>query len=173
MVYQIIVLLLLWWHFLGDDMGAGPGLIFVGTLCWWGIRILLRFGEWVKGRIARVDKYFLVDQTLFGGDVKSPLWIRKTIGFVSRQFYPGMSICGYCGCNWVFARFHNTPYEYGEDNTCSILCEVCWRDLTPEQRLPYYRDLCEHWRISGGELHNGTTWEQVWKEMKTAVLAGL
>ncbi len=127
----------------------------------------------MKGMIARVDKYLLVDQTLFGGDVKSPLWIRKTIGFVSRQFDPGMGICGHCGCTWVFAKFHNTPYEYGEDNTCSTLCEACWRDLTPEQRLPYYRDLYKRWQKWGYDTHNSTPWEQVWEAMETAVLAGL
>lgn len=25
------------------------------------------------------------------------------------------------------------------------LCEQCWNELTPETRIPYYRQLYDHW----------------------------
>lgn len=106
-------------------------------------------------------------------DETSPLLIRQMIGIITNPHYPNISVCGHCGCNWEIVGAHNTPYGEKE-NACFSLCEGCWQDLTPEQRLPHYRNLYKLWQsLSKKEHMNGTPWEQVWREMETAVLAGL
>lgn len=50
---------------------------------------------------------------------------------------------------------------------CFPLCEQCWGELTPEQRLPYYRTLLDSWKS-----HGNPEVESKWTGMKAAVLAG-
>ena len=86
------------------------------------------------------------------------------IGRISKLFSPWSSACGKCHTTWDFVRHHVTGYT---DHTGMFpLCEKCWSELTPEQRLPYYRDLWLSW----GEVDtlSGATWDDV----KNAVLSG-
>lgn len=45
------------------------------------------------------------------------------------------------------------------------LCEQCWSELTPQNRLPFYRVLFEQWRFLGSEYHE-------WADIERAVLEG-
>ena len=56
------------------------------------------------------------------------------------------------------------------------LCESCWKDMTPQDRLPHYRKLYESWLKTMPEtLPDGTPYKglkMTWEEIETAVLAG-
>ena len=65
--------------------------------------------------------------------------------------------CGYCGRTWDKVEHHNTRIT--EHVGMFPLCEECWRALTPEQRLPYYRALYSSWLPYGLPLPY--TWEQI------------
>lgn len=52
---------------------------------------------------------------------------------------PGYSTCGRCGSSWDRVNPHDTPYS--EEGGCFSLCEICWSQLTPKTRLPYYKAL--------------------------------
>lgn len=82
------------------------------------------------------------------------------IGGISRAVSPGYGCCGKCGTSWLFVEGHSTPYN--DHSACFPLCERCWDELTPDERLPYYADL-----ILG-------VWEDPdkWPLVKTAVLEG-
>lgn len=68
----------------------------------------------------------------------------------------GHGCCARCNLSWGYIEPHTTEYlqpKYGvsiEDTIpfnnvvgegCFVLCEYCWRSLTPAERLPYYRKL--------------------------------
>lgn len=43
-----------------------------------------------------------------------------------------------------------------------MLCEACWANLAPEDRLPYYRRRWEEWLSD----------EETWRVIRSAVLDG-
>lgn len=73
------------------------------------------------------------------------------------------SRCGRCDRSWKWVEGHTTEYE--SDIGCFPLCERCWKELTPQQRLPYYRT----WFDSTDSLKDD---QQVWAAIQAAVLAG-
>ena len=89
---------------------------------------------------------------------------RKAIAAVTRPFSPFYSTCGRCDRPWSVCTGHSTPYS--EHSGCFPLCERCWRELSPQERLPYYDKLLRSWEQWG-------TVEQ-WKKdaIRTAVLEG-
>lgn len=76
----------------------------------------------------------------------------------------GYGGCYKCGTPWNCIRSHTTDYTPGQG--CFPLCEKCWQELTPEQRLPYYDQLIAAWQAQG--LVDSDTIEQI----HTAVLEG-
>lgn len=86
---------------------------------------------------------------------------------IERFLSPGLSSCYRCRRPWKFPkqkriglrtyqqlhrdRFyglvgvesHTTNYKDGRG--CFPLCEGCWAALSPEERLPYYRQLVVEW----------------------------
>ncbi len=86
------------------------------------------------------------------------------LGTWSQRLAPGYSWCFRCETPWLFVKGHDT--KYSPDRACFPLCEKCWGELTPDERLPYYRQLWEHWKdvssVDGKE----------WPAIEAAVLAG-
>lgn len=82
-------------------------------------------------------------------------------GRISRVVSPGYSCCRACGTSWLFVEGHDTPYRDGSG--CFPLCERCWEERTPEERLPFYADLIWSWDSADEEL---------WTQVKTAVMEG-
>lgn len=95
---------------------------------------------------------------------------------------PGSGACNKCQMPWAFTDHHSTSYgspiNVDDDPNITIngenmilfaqvqygmfaLCERCWTKLTPEKRLPYYRESFDQWAP-------GRDWEAI----KAAVLAG-
>lgn len=83
------------------------------------------------------------------------------IGRISHAVSPGYSACLACGTSWLFVEGHATNYRDGSG--CFPLCEKCWEERTPEERLPFYADLIASWDSADEEL---------WSQVKTAVLEG-
>ena len=77
------------------------------------------------------------------------------IGRLSSFLLPGYSHCGKCRTNWMFVDGHSTTVP-GTGGGMFPLCEQCWGELTPEQRLPYYRAVYNGW----GD-HQPFTWAQL------------
>jgi hypothetical protein len=86
------------------------------------------------------------------------------IGRISHYLSPGYSWCHRCLTAWRFVRWHSTTYHI-KGHGCFPLCEKCWRELTPEQRLPFYRELWVEWGMPTDEHHN-------WPDIAYAVLKG-
>lgn len=93
--------------------------------------------------------------------MKLKLVIRKAIGFFSRLVFPEYSFCGRCGRTWPFCQEHKTPIS--SSGGCFPLCEDCWDELTPKERLPYYRDMWLDWPRSE---------DFEWSAIEQAVLGG-
>lgn len=92
------------------------------------------------------------------------------LGTWSQRLAPGYSWCFRCETPWLFVKHHDTEYveltETQAGRACFALCEKCWAELTIKQRMPYYRQLWEHWESLGvGE-------ERHWQDIEAAVLAG-
>lgn len=102
------------------------------------------------------------------------LFFRSAAGFFARLVSPGLSACGRCGMSWNKTKHHST--DVNELGGMFPLCEKCWKDLTPQDRLPYYRKLYESWlRTKPETLPDGTPYKgpnMTWEEIETAVLAG-
>jgi hypothetical protein len=98
------------------------------------------------------------------------------IGRIGKLFAPGYSWCQRCDTPWRFVHYHVTSYT--DSSGCLPLCEKCWHDLTPEQRLPYYRQLIERWHHpthtarSGAAQSEDATFADTWDKVATAVRAG-
>lgn len=56
---------------------------------------------------------------------------------------PGWGHCARCGTNWHFVDGHSTMIHGG--GGMFPLCVHCWGELTPEQRLPFYKKVFESW----------------------------
>lgn len=100
------------------------------------------------------------------------LRLRKIAGFFARLTSLGYSACGRCGMPWNVTPHHST--DVNENKGMFPLCETCWQDLTPKDRMPYYRKLYESWLVPV-ILPDGTTYKGknlTWEEIEAAVLAG-
>lgn len=106
--------------------------------------------------------------------MKQPLFLRKMAGFFARLAYPLFSSCHRCGMPWSVTKHHSTMITGGSG--MFPLCEKCWKDLTPQERLPHYRKLYHSWiRTAPLTLPDGTPYHgpnMTWEEIETAVLAG-
>lgn len=69
----------------------------------------------------------------------------------------------------VGVKSHSTPYREGR--ACFPLCEGCWSEMEPWERLPYYQTLFISWArdafVHGYELPDS------WAEIRHAVIEGL
>ncbi len=93
------------------------------------------------------------------------LLFRRLKGLIARIFYPRYSTCGRCGRPWSICEDHTTIFEKEDGSPhrgCFPLCEDCWRELSPEERLPYYRELYDLWIRQGSKAD--------WSMIKKAVL---
>jgi hypothetical protein len=97
------------------------------------------------------------------------LFFRRLVGMLAKPFSPGFGDCHRCGRTWNIAKHHIT--EFGKGG-CFPLCEACWSELTPIQRLPYYLKLFVGWVSHGGDNLNGEYWDNVWDAIEKAVLDG-
>jgi hypothetical protein len=92
------------------------------------------------------------------------LLVRQVKGTVLSLIAPNYSRCYRCGMPWKFTQGHSTPYN--NDSGCFPLCEKCWGELTPQERLPYYKQLWIDWQ-KWGEQDIAK-----WNEIEKAVLEG-
>jgi hypothetical protein len=79
-----------------------------------------------------------------GGEMK--LLIRRIIGLISRIRYKDQHWCRRCGRTRNVCKSHKTNivFKIGgiiHDADISVLCEDCWNDLAPIQRMTYYMQL--------------------------------
>ena len=83
--------------------------------------------------------------------------------------YPGYGGCYRCQRRWPICQSHATPFrnQDGEKHGCFPLCQECWEELTPEQRLVYYQQLWAEWE----------SWDKMpreeWHRIEEAVKQGL
>jgi hypothetical protein len=59
--------------------------------------------------------------------------------------------------------------------SCFPLCERCWHQLAPDERLPYYRELVDEWKFfekTIGPIADEDRAETKWPKIKASVLAG-
>ena len=71
--------------------------------------------------------------------VGSTVYARST-GYSTKD--NGFSGCLRCGGSWAVKRPHWTWYS---DAGMGPICEECYDELSPEERLPYYVKLWESW----------------------------
>lgn len=92
-------------------------------------------------------------------------WTRRfswRIGKLSGYFSPGYGACFRCHTNWDYAHYHIT--DVPQSGGCFALCEPCWTDLTPKERLPFYRQLFDRWVLDGCN-------DRDWNEYREAILS--
>jgi hypothetical protein len=62
----------------------------------------------------------------------------------------GYSGCSKCRISWAYIEPHITEHEDGSGIGSFALCELCWSQLTPQERVSYYRHVhgeCEEWPL--------------------------
>lgn len=55
----------------------------------------------------------------------------------------GYGGCGSCQLPWWAVEGHSVQYQ--EDRAMFALCEKCWKQLGPNERLKHYRQLWDSW----------------------------
>jgi hypothetical protein len=88
------------------------------------------------------------------------------IGRISAFLMPGFGACNHCHTNWAFVEGHSTWFG---SSGMFPLCEDCWRELTPINRIPFYRQLFDEWCRSARE--SGRAPRHDWETIETAVLS--
>ena len=85
----------------------------------------------------------------------------------------GLGDCLRCHDTWDWKPSHVT--NYSQTSGCFPLCEECWTELTPDERLPYYALLAGLW-IDEAQHYGRQDWVQdyvtAWPAIEAAVLAG-
>lgn len=94
------------------------------------------------GRCYRCDRPWVTAATRTRGNVTRQLRHRRFLGLVG-------------------VRGHSTWHSDGF--ACFPLCEGCWSSLTPEQRVPYYREMLADWE----------QWAPVPTETRAAIVAAV
>lgn len=84
----------------------------------------------------------------------------RRIGRISNLLSPGFSSCGACHTNWQFVAGHVTRFASGKG--MFPLCEACWQERRPQERLPFYESLFHKWPADG----------ERWEDIKKTVLEG-
>lgn len=87
---------------------------------------------------------------------------RKRLGWVSRFLYPGYGSCHCCGMSWGACDSHATWVSEGSG--CCPLCTWCWKRMSAERRLPFYR---QHFERD----HEARNLAGDWEAIRAAVLA--
>ncbi len=84
----------------------------------------------------------------------------------------GYGGCYRCGGTWDYTEVHMTYYS--SVSGCFPLCESCWSELSPQERLPYYATLVGKWTSgdTGTPLDRRVSYLDEWVAIKTAVLEG-
>lgn len=83
--------------------------------------------------------------------------------------------CYRCGDRWNWKQEHTTYFTDSEG--CFPLCEECWAELSPEDRLPFYARLVGKWLspetndYPGADKHIIQSADK-WPLIKAAVLSG-
>jgi len=99
------------------------------------------------------------------------LFFRKIIGYLAVPIFPGYSGCKHCHRPWAICKWHTT--EYSDDGSgCFPLCQDCWAELNPAERLPYYMALVTSWQREGEEDHHGQPWHELRATLAKNVLDG-
>lgn len=93
------------------------------------------------------------------------LFLRRFIARLLNPFSPGYSGCGRCHRNWRICISHGTKIS-GEEGVFP-LCRDCWKELSIEERLPYYRALWNQWQAWGDSS------DEEWERIEEAVRSGL
>lgn len=75
----------------------------------------------------------------------------------------GYGSCERCGRSWKRATPHQTYYGERGEGGMIPLCERCWHECTPDERLPYYRRLFAKWQGRP---------DSEWAKIQRAVLDG-
>ena len=88
--------------------------------------------------------------------------INLRLGRWSKFFALGYGCCLKCRTPWKFVHYHVTRFESGRG--CFPLCRKCWKELSPNRRLPYYRELFSRVWDSPRDVE--------WSAIQTVVLAG-
>lgn len=83
-------------------------------------------------------------------------------GYESQARFPHLGACLRCRTSWGQVKGHATRIT--EETGMFPLCELCWMDLTPSLRLPFYRVLFEQWVWDGGSHMD-------WKDIEAAILS--
>ena len=100
------------------------------------------------------------------------LMLRRLFGFTAGFFYPNYSCCGRCHRPWAVCSGH--AINYSDSGGCFALCEKCWSELLPKERLPYYESVVKSWihESPDGYKHGGMSWDELLKALRENVLAG-
>lgn len=93
--------------------------------------------------------------------MNNKLTFRRILAFFARMI-SGKSTCKHCGMPHKFTQMHIT---WVGAIGLTALCETCFQELKPEDRLPFYKKLRTTW------MGSGSADEVNWPLTKGAILA--
>lgn len=88
-------------------------------------------------------------------------------GIMTQHLSPAYGACGRCRTAWKFVDGHTTHYG-DEGGGCFPLCELCWSEMTPTERLPFYYSLYRQWEWDAQQ--RGDKPPSNWEVIEHAVL---
>lgn len=101
-----------------------------------------------------------------------PVWVRAR-AWASRLLAPNLARCYRCQTSFwgpIRVAHHSTSYS-GPGRACFPLCERCWQQLAPAERLPFYEDLVDVW-VAGSLATDQLELENARRQIRWAVTNG-
>ena len=86
---------------------------------------------------------------------------RLIAGAMARIVSPGYGWCSCCGRPWTICKGKVVGQAFP-------LCEECFSEMTPQERVPHFLALFQDWQMSS-EI-NGRPFSRDWSAMRDAVL---
>lgn len=97
--------------------------------------------------------------------IYQPLPARQIIGYATQIIYPGITHCGRCKMSWSVTKSHDLSFDDLNGRGMFALCERCNSELTPIERLPYYREVVDELWIPQGDTEMVNKWPQIAKSV--------
>jgi hypothetical protein len=78
--------------------------------------------------------------------------------------------CSRCGLSWKRVPHHSTWIS--KTQAVFVLCEACWAELPPVDRLPHYRVWFDQIAFDHRRRGGAEPFDRLWPTYETAVLGG-
>lgn len=100
------------------------------------------------------------------------IYFKRFYGKIIQSIF-GYGSCVRCWRPWNVVKYHVTNLRGNNDGTGIFpMCQECWKELSPEKRLIYYKIMWCGWSASIEDKNHAEETYFMWPTIEKAVLSG-